>query len=85
MADMLVGILSKFMKSLNKALQSDYQSVAKVVLDSQWFRLDERQKKLYRRLHYVISELNDSCYKSYAGIVKDDLICFVSLLEFIDE
>ena len=85
MADMLVGILSKFMKSLNKALQSDYKSVAKVVLDGQWFRLDERQKKLYRRIHYVISELNDSWYKSYAGIFSDDLICFVALLEFIDE
>ena len=85
MADMLVGILSKFMKSLNKALQSDYKSVTKVVLDSQWFRLDERQKKLYRRLHYIVSELNDSWYKSYAGIFSDDLICFVALLEFIDE
>lgn len=85
MADMLVGIQSKFMKSLNKALQSDYQSVTKVVLDSQWFRLDERQKKLYGRLHYVISELNDSWYKSYAGIFSDDLISFVALLEFIDE
>lgn len=62
-----------------------YKSVAKVVLDSQWFRLDERQKKLYRRIHYVISELNDSWYKSYAGIFSDDLICFVALLEFIDD
>ena len=85
MADMLVGILSKFMKSLNKALQSDYQSVAKVVLDNRWFRLDESQKKLYGRLHYVISELNDSWYKSYAGIFSDDLISFVALLEFVDE
>ena len=84
-ADMLVGILSKFMKAMNKELQSDYQSVAKVVLDGRWFRLDERQRQLYRRLHYIISELNDSWNKSYAGIFTDDLISFIALLEYIDE
>lgn len=41
--------------------------------------------KLYGRLHYVISELNDAWYKSYAGIFSDDLISFVALLEFVDE
>ena len=85
MADMLVGILSKFMKAMNKALQSDYHSVEKVVLEGKWFRLDERQKKLYRRLHYVISDLNDSWNKSYAGIFTDDLISFIALLKYIDE
>ena len=63
----------------------DYQSVTKVVLDSRWFRLDDRQKNLYGRLHYVISELNDSWAKSYAGVFADDLISFIALLEFIDE
>lgn len=85
MADMLVGILSKFMKSLNSALQSDYKSVAKVILDSQWFRLDERKKDLYRRLRFVVSELNNSWNKFYVGVFSDDLIRFRALLDFIDE
>lgn len=85
MADMLAGILSKFMKSIHCALQSDYQSIKKVVLNNKWFSLNQKQKALYNRFHFIISELNDSWDKSYAGIYTDDLISFIAFLEFIDE
>ena len=85
MADMMAGLLTKFMKSMNTALHSNYDVVSKVVLEEKWFNLDEIRKQLYRRFHYVISELNDSWDKSYAGLFTDDLLSFISLLEFIDE
>lgn len=84
MADMMAGLLTKFMKAMNAALHSNYDTVSKVLLAQDWFKLDNTRKLLYKKFHYVISELNDSCDKSYAGLFTDDLLSFISLLEFID-
>lgn len=84
MADMMAGLITKFMKAMNIALHSDYSDVSKVVLDKKWFVLDETRKQLYKKLHYVISLLNDSWNKGYAGLFTDDLLSFISLLEFVD-
>lgn len=84
MADMLAGIIAKFMKSLSVALTSDYKELQKVLLDKNWFRLDDNKRCIYRKLHHVLSEINDSWYKSFASTYADDLISFISLLEYID-
>ena len=84
MADMMAGILAKFLKAMKAALHSNYDVVSKVVLDEKWFKLDGSRKQLYRKFHYVLSELNDSWDKSNSGLFTDDLLSFISLLEFID-
>ncbi len=84
MADMLAGIITKFMKSLSTSLTSDYKELHKAILDKNWFRLDINRRSVYRKLHYVISGINDSWYKSFASTYADDLISFISLLEYID-
>lgn len=86
MADMFVGLISKLMQSLKTTLTSDYKDgkIQKTLLDSGWFALNQRQLDLYKKLYQVICTNNDYWYKSYAGIYADDLIAFVSLLQFMN-
>lgn len=85
MADMLAGIVSKFLKALNAELRyKDYSDgINKKLLSVQWFRISNKQFRLYKKLYYVITELNEAWYKAYAGNYSDDLITFVGLLEYI--
>ena len=85
MADMIAGLISKLMKSICQATQpADPNDVQKTILPIEWFKLNAEQLQLYKKFHYVICELNKSCYKAYAGIYSDDLISLVSLLEFMN-
>ena len=85
MADIMAGLISKFMKSICQSIHpADQNDVQKTILPIEWFKLNAEQLQLYKKLHYVICELNNSWYKSYAGIYSDDLISVVSLLEFIN-
>lgn len=74
------------MQSLKTTLTSDYKDgkIQKTLLDSGWFVLNQRQLDLYKKLYQVICTNNDYWYKSYAGIYADDLIAFVSLLQFMN-
>lgn len=86
MADMFAGLISKLMQSLKLALIGDYKDgeIKKILLDSGWFALNQRQLDLYKKLYRVICENNDYWYKSYAGIYSDDLVSFVALLQFMN-
>ena len=57
--------------------------ITKNLLDTQWFKVNSRQLNLYKKLHYIISELNYNYYKSYTRIYADDLISFIALLKFM--
>lgn len=84
-ADMLAGIISKLLKAFHNALRynnsSDYYG--KKLLCEEWFRLNEQQFALYKKLRFVISEINNAWYKSYEGIYSDDLMGIVVLLSYI--
>ena len=84
-ADMMAGLISKFLKSLHKALgyQLPDEEVVKKVLDQRWFQVNDWQLKLYKKMYYVISELNIDWYKAFAGIYADDLVALVALLEYM--
>lgn len=86
MADMMAGILSKLLKGLCDALryQSPNEGTKKKVLDASWFRLNEVQLELYKKLYRIICEWQPAWYKSYAGIYSDDLITLNSLLNFMN-
>ncbi|MFM1620240.1 DUF3800 domain-containing protein [Streptococcus mutans] len=86
MADMLAGLISKFLKALNKELQYKNQSdgTNKKLLSLKWFEVNERQLQLYKKLYYVITELNTAWYKAYAGNYSDNLITFIGFLEYIN-
>lgn len=85
MADMLAGMIGKLMKALSKALRpAEPDIVQKTILTAEWFALSDKQLSLYKRLHHVICELNNSWYKSFAGVYADDLVCLSALLHFMN-
>ena len=85
MADMIVGLIGKLMKSLCTALTPlPSNGVHKTILSPAWFALTEEQLKLYKQLHRVIN-IHDYCWnKAYAGIYSDDLVSFVVLLNYMN-
>lgn len=85
MADMLAGIITKLSKNLHTALiyESPEAALKKKLLGDEWFNISEQQLELYRKLKFVIIQLNISWYKSYAGVYSDDLIVFIALLNYM--
>jgi hypothetical protein len=85
MADMLAGLISKLLKALHNALRytSEEEQVSKKILNSSWFDISEQQLSLYKRLHNVAVDLNESWYKAFSGIYSDDLIVLIAFLNFM--
>lgn len=85
MSDMFVGLISKLMQSLKESLTNDYANgkVKKTLLDTGWFALNDRQLNLYKRLHKIICIDNKYWYNTYSGIYSDDLVSFISLLQYM--
>lgn len=86
MADMLVGIIGKLMKSLYHSLTptQDSPRIAKTLLSKEWFRLTDGQLQLYKQLFHIVFEINNDWYKVYAGNYSDDLVSFLGLLDFMN-
>lgn len=86
MADMLAGIVGKMMKSLYRALHDDNKnaSVSKTLLDKNWFKVNESQLQLYKKLYHIFLEINNDWYKIYTSKYSDDLICFLALLDYMN-
>ncbi len=86
MADMLIGLISRMMQALSKELHGDYSNgkLDKTLLHEGWFVLNDSQLRLYKRLHKIICIDNAHWYKTYAGTFSDDLVAFVSLLQFMN-
>lgn len=86
MADMFVGIISKFMKSFHREISIDYTNgIHKNLLGKKWFLVNDRQFQLYKQLYKIICENNDYWYKSYAGIYVDDMVMLVTFLRFMNK
>lgn len=85
MADMLAGLISKFLKSLHNTLthKSEENGLTKTILNSSWFDISEQQLALYKKFHNIVVELNKAWYKAYAGTYSDDLIVFIAFLNFM--
>ena len=85
MADMFIGLISKVMQSLKKALTNDCvnERIEKTLLEPGWFILDDRQLGLYKKLYQTICVDNKYWYSTYSGIYLDDLVAFIALLQFM--
>ena len=85
-ADMLAGIIGKLMKSLFHSLHNDGNNaaVSKTLLDKAWFRVNDKQLGLYKKLYYILLEINNDWYKIYAGNYSDDLISLLALLDYMN-
>lgn len=85
-ADMLAGVIGKLMKSLERTLTPDQNDpiATKTLLGERWFKLNEKQLQLYKKLYHLIFEVNNDWFKVYSGNYSDDLISFLGLLEFMN-
>ena len=85
-ADMLAGIVGKMMKSLFHSLHNDDNNatVTKTLLDKAWFRVNDKQLDLYKKLYHILLEINNDWYKIYAGNYSDDLISLLALLDYMN-
>ena len=85
-ADMLAGIVGKMMKSLFHSLHNDDNNatVTKTLLDKAWFRVNDKQLDLYKKLYHILLEINNDWYKIYAGNYSDDLISLLGLLDYMN-
>lgn len=84
-ADILAGIISKFIKSIEVSLNynTDEEVKTRKVLSENWFKIDERKLKIYKILKSIIINQNDAWYKSYSSRYADHLIYFICLLNYI--
>ena len=84
--DMLLGVIGKIMKSLYNSLhlRSNINDVSKILLDSNWFRVNNNQLQLYKMLYHIMFEINNDWYKIYAGNYSDDLISLLGLLDYMN-
>jgi hypothetical protein len=85
-ADMLAGIISKMIKSLDQAMAYSTleDQTNKKILDKSWFELRNQHLLLYKKMYKIVIGLNQAWYKSYAGNYSDDLIVFIALLNFMN-
>ena len=76
MADMLVGIISKLLKSLHEELRYDSieDGLNKKILGEGWFNLNEQQLFLYKQLTHIICEVNN----------RKDMLPFYGLISLFD-
>lgn len=84
MADMIAGLISKLLRALYEAKK--YESNDKIerkILNEEWFNLSQEQLNLYKKLQKIICVWDHVWYKSYVGNYADDLVCFISLLNYM--
>lgn len=84
-ADMFAGVISKLMKVLHSQLaySSIDDGINKKLLSEQWFQVNDEQLELYKQLSYIVSQLNNAWYKSFAGLYSDDLIVLISFVNYM--
>lgn len=86
MADIVAGVVSRFMISINKALcykdKIDGQELK--FLPKEWFDLNKQKFNTYKLLKKVVVDLNSSWFKTYCSNYSDDFLYFVALLDYFD-
>ena len=84
-ADMLAGIIAKLMKALSAALTpTPGDEIKRIILPVEWFKLNDQQLLLYKKLKKIFVDQNNCWYKVYAGNYADDLVVFIALLNYMD-
>lgn len=85
-ADMLIGIMAKVIKSLSIALHQDScERIEKKILTKDWFIMSQEQMDIYKKLYKIIFQSHNSWHKTYSGIYADNFIAFLSLIEYINK
>ena len=80
MADMLAGLINKLLRAINKELAYDKEKkhIEKKSLTEKWFKINESQLNLYKKLSKVIN----NPFFAYS-IYGDKAIYLINLIEFM--
>ncbi len=83
-ADMLAGLVSKFLKNIVFDLKYTSHEEAKKLklLSNEWFNIDENKLNLYKMFKQIIVNQNDAWYKSFSGNYADSFLYFICLLNY---
>lgn len=83
-SDMIAGLISKLIVSIEKDLRYDSidQIVSLKLLSSEWFDIDDKRFNLYKKLHHVVNIQNSAWYKTYSGNYSDAFIYFQCILNY---
>lgn len=78
-SDMFIGIVSKLLKSIHENLKYENfnDGVEKKYLSEGWFKINERQLEIYKKL----AKIFESCEYS-VGIYCDDVLILKSIVEY---
>lgn len=83
-ADMLAGLISKFLKNIIYELR--YNSTEEIkklkLLSTEWFNIDEEKLNLYKLFKQIIINQNNAWYKSFSGNYADSYLYFICLLNY---
>lgn len=85
-ADMIAGIVSRFIVSIHNALSYKSLEDGKNLkfLGHEWFEIDEKRFNVYKLIKKVIIDLNSSWYKTYCSQYSDDFLYFIALINYFD-
>ena len=84
--DIIAGIVSRFIISINNALAyKNMQDGSNLkFLDDKWFLIDEKRFECYKLLKKVIVDLNSTWYKTYCTNYSDNFLYFICLINYFD-
>lgn len=87
LADLLAGIISKFIKRLDE--DTHYldlkEATTKKLVSEKWFKIEENQFNLYKKFSLTLTAAsNYKSIKAFHGVYADGLIRFLSLLEYFN-
>lgn len=86
LADLIAGIISKFIKRLDdETMYKNFkEATQKKLLSKEWFSIDESQFELYKLFYKSLINSTDVSTKAYSGEYVDGLIRFISLLKYFN-
>lgn len=84
--DMICGLFKYFLKYLSEDVryktETDYKNLK--FISENWFNLNEMQFDLYKKCYIIFIGNNPEWYKYYNSFYFDEIILFLSLLEYIN-
>lgn len=85
-ADMLAGLVSRLLKSLNTSFEynSVEEQTQKKLLDNKWLELSDSQLNLYKKMHKIFVKINEFQCASFFMQYKEDWILLNSLLKYMN-
>jgi hypothetical protein len=86
MADLLCGFAGRIIRALEESYRYKGDEFMNLkLLNEKWFKVNEEQFELYKKIANIFFVLNNNYYMSFAGVYGDDISSFFILLRYFDK